>query len=205
MKLAIFGGTGATGRQLVDQALQAGHDVTVFVRTANAIPIENPRLRTMVGNFEQAVAIQSVVRDQDAVISVLGVRKHGSSTICTDGVQSILQAMEATGARRLIALSAYGASETRDASLFIKFVRTVIADKMRDKDNMEALVRASGIEWTLVRPPALTNGKRTGRYRSGIDLKVGITGRISRADLADFILQEIMQKAFTREAPIISA
>ncbi len=205
MKLAVFGGTGATGRHLVDQALQAGHEVTALVRRAGALPIEDPRLRIVTGDVEQAAAVQSVVEGQDAVISVLGARKHGSSTICTDGVRSILQAMKATGVRRLIALSAYGAAETRNASLFIQFVRSLIADKMRDKDRMEALVRSSGVDWTLPRPPALTNGKHTGRYRTGIDLKVGMTGHISRADLADFILQEVTRNAFVGRAPIVLA
>ena len=205
MKLAVFGATGATGRHLIQQALQAGHEVTALVRAPDALSNENPRLTMVTGSIEQPAAVRRVVEGQDVVISVLGVRKGGSATICTDGVQAILPAMAATDTHRLIALSAYGALETQDASLFIRFVRKVIADKMRDKDNMETTVRASDIEWTLVRPPVLTNGRHTGKYRSGVDLKVGMTGRISRADLADFILREAVRHEFVRQAPIVTA
>jgi len=190
MKLGIFGASGATGRHLVEQALAAGHEVTAVVRTAGTFASDTPRLKFVVSRLDQPAELEHVVKEQDAIISVLGARKGSPPTVCADGATNILKAMKATGVRRFIGLSAYGASETKDASLFIKFVRTVIADKMRDKDEMESVVRASGVDWTLVRPPALTNGRRTGEYRFGTDLKIGPFGRISRADVADFILRE---------------
>ncbi|WP_213761622.1 SDR family oxidoreductase [Caballeronia sp. dw_19] len=195
MKLGIFGASGATGRHLIEQALAAGHDVTAVVRTAGTLTSETPRLKIFVSGLDRPAELERVVKEQDAIISVLGARKGGPSTVCADGARNILKAMKATGVRRFIALSAYGASETKDASMFIKFVRTVIADKMRDKDTMESLIRRSGLDWTLVRPPALTNGKRTGDYRFGADLKIGPLGRISRADVADFILREAIATA----------
>lgn len=148
------------------------------------------RLRIVAGSLAHADAVEAVVRDADAVISMLGVRKGDTAAICTDGVGSIVRAMDAAGARRLIALSAYGASETRKASLFIRLVRKIIAAKMRDKDGMEAVVRASGLDWTLVRPAVLTNGPHTGHVRAGASLRPGLAGRISRADLAAFLLRE---------------
>ena len=189
MKLAIFGASGATGRQLVEQALAMGHEVTAVVRSAANLPLSHPGLLVLEAALQDAAAMRRAVENQDVVISVLGTRRGGPSTICADGAKSILAAMQAAGTRRLVALSAYGASETRRASLFIRFVRSVIADKMRDKDQMERLVRHSGIDWTLVRPPALTRGKRTGVYRFGPDLRIGALSRISRSDVADFILR----------------
>lgn len=193
MKLAIFGATGVTGRHLIEQALHLGHEVTAVVRAAGAMTLHHPQLRIVEAALHDSAQMRLAVKDQDVVISVLGVRKGGASTICADGARSILAAMEASGTRRLVALSAYGASETSRASLFIRFVRSVIAEKMRDKDEMERRIRASSVSWTLVRPPALTNGKQTGAYRFGTDLKIGMTGRISRSDLADFILKEGIQ------------
>ena len=204
MRLAIFGASGATGRHLLRLALDAGHTVTVLLRSADSVSIQHPALTAIVGRFDQPAMVESVVQGADAVISVLGARKGGAQTICSDAMRSIVPAMQATNSQRLIALSAYGASETRHASWFIRFVRWVIADKMRDKDAMEALVRSSGTGWTLVRPPALTNGGASGRYRSGIGLTPGITGRLSRADLAAFILRTAESGAFIGQAPVVS-
>ena len=204
MKLAMFGASGATGRHLLQLALDAGHTVTVLLRSADSLSLHHPALTAIVGRLDQPATVQSVVQGADAVISVLGARKGGAQTICSDAMRSIVPAMQATGSRRLIALSAYGASETSKASWFIRFVRMVIADKMRDKDAMEALVRASGTDWTLVRPPALTNGQASGRYRSGTGLRPGIAGRLSRADLAAFILQTAESGNFIGQAPVVS-
>lgn len=202
MKLGIFGATGTTGRHLVELALSAGHEVTAMVRDPALADLDSFRVRLVVGALDDQEAVQRTVAGQDAVISVLGVRKGGPTDVCAQGATSILNAMKATGVRRIIALSAHGASESRDASLFIRFVRSVIAEKMRDKDEMEALIRASGFDWTLVRPPALTNGKRTGDYRFGPELKMGWLARISRSDVAEFILRNAIsstsvQKIFT--------
>lgn len=138
------------------------------------------------------------------MVSVLGVRKGGPATVCTDGATSILRAMESTGVRRIVALSAHGAAESHDASLFIRFVRSVIAEKMRDKDAMEAAIRNSGVDWTIVRPPALTNGKRTENYRFGPELQLGWLSRISRADVADFILRHAISESAVHKVFTVS-
>ncbi len=204
MKLAIFGASGATGRLLVQQTLAAGHDVTVLLRSAASLTVDDARLQRIVGQLDDPDAVAAVVQGADAVISVLGVRKGGSQTVCTDGIRNILQAMQRTGAQRLVALSAYGALETQHDSWFIRLVRKIISEKMRDKDGMEKLVRASTTDWTLVRPPALTNAAAKGSYRAGIGLRAGITGRLSRADLAAFMLAVAENGAYLRQAPVVS-
>jgi putative NADH-flavin reductase len=204
MKLAIFGASGATGRLLVRQALKNGHTVAVLLRSHDGLSIEDVRLQRTVGTLDDPAAVAKVIDGADVVISVLGVRKGGPQDVCTTGIRAILQAMQPNGTQRLIALSAYGASETRKDSWFIRLVRTLIGAKMRDKDHMEDLVRASAVDWTLVRPPALTNGTATGSYRAGVDLRPGVTGRLSRADLAAFIVDVSDSGKFSREAPVVS-
>lgn len=204
MKLAIFGASGATGQLLVQQALAAGHDVSVLLRSAESLSLDSARLQRIVGQLDQPDAVAAVVQGADAVISVLGVRKGGALTVCTDGIGSILQAMQRTGTQRLIALSAYGASETQHDSWFIRLVRKIISEKMRDKDGMENLVRASTTDWTLVRPPALTNGAATGDYRASTSLRPGVTGRLSRADLAGFMLSVAESGSYLHQAPVVS-
>ena len=203
MKLAIFGATGGTGRHLVDEALQAGHQVRALVRTPGTFAA-HPSLEVASGTLAQADLVAATVRGADAVISVLGARKGEAAPICTDGIRSIVQAMGAAGTRRLLALSTYGASETRHASWFIRFVRMAIAAKMRDKDGMEALVRTSMLDWTLVRPPMLTDGARSGAWRAGTALVPGMGARLSRADLAAFLLQEALAGQYVGQAVVVS-
>lgn len=204
MKLAIFGASGATGHHVVKQSLAAGHNVHVLLRTEGSLNLKDKRITSTIGTLQDAESVLAVVQNADVVISVLGARSNDSLYICSEGVRSILHAMERSGTRRLIALSAYGASETKAASWFIRLVRKIIREKMNDKDVMESLVRESGIDWTLIRAPALTNGKANGKYRSSTSLKPGISGYLPREDLASFILDVSERNLYIREAPTVS-
>ncbi|GAB3238273.1 SDR family oxidoreductase [Kineococcus gypseus] len=150
-------------------------------------------------------ALDAVIGPLDAVVSVLGPTGRGPSTACTDVVGSALASMARTGARRLIVVSAHGAAESRDRSPYCLALWAVEAHKMRDKESMEELVRASGVEWTVVRPPALKDGAPTGRYRTGEDLRITLTSSITRADLADFLVHEAAAGAFVHRTPRIAA
>jgi putative NADH-flavin reductase len=189
---------------VVDQALEAGHEVKVLVRNPAAFSVRHPRLEVVVGDVRRAGRVDDVVRGQDAVISALGTnRRRGPVSVTSDGARVILKAMEKHGVRRLVVMSAHGAAESRDRSLYVLAVWATQGHKMRDKERMEELIRASSVDWTIVRPPALTKGPRTGAYRTGTDLPVRITSNISRADMAEFMLGEAAEGAYIREAPII--
>jgi len=204
VKIAVFGATGGTGAQVVAQALAGGHEVAALVRDPARMMNRSERLRLVVGGLDDHDAVGQVVDGSDAVISALGTREKGPLTVCTDGVRSILAAMAGSGVRRLVAVSAHGAGETHDRSLFSLAVWASVAAKMRDKETMEALIRASGVDWTIIRPPALTDRPRTGTYRTGTDLRIRLTSRVSRADLADFLLHEAGTPAFDHQAPRIT-
>jgi len=203
MRIAVFGATGATGGHVVDQALEAGHEVTVLARNPASLDVRHHRLEVVVGDVGQARRVEDVVRGQDAVISALGTNQRGPVSVCSDGASGILPAMEHHDVRRLVVVSAHGAGESHDRSLYVLAVWMLQRHKMRDKERMEELIRASDVDWTIVRPPALTTGPRTGTYRVGTDLPIRITSNISRADLAEFLLREAVEEAYVRETPII--
>jgi putative NADH-flavin reductase len=144
VRIAVFGATGGTGRHVVDQAVAAGHDVAVLVRDPARLTTDDARLHVVVGSVEEQDAVDRVVRGRDAVISALGTARRGPTTVCTDGVRAILGAMDREGVRRLVAVSAHGAAESRDRSLYSRVVWASQAHKMRDKESMERLIRASG-------------------------------------------------------------
>ena len=170
MKLVIFGATGGTGRHLVEQALAEGHQVTAFARRPAALQVRHDRLRIAAGDVSDAAQVESAIEGQDAVLSALGATKK--QAICADGMANILAAMRRAGVRRVIVLSAFGASDSHDRSLYTRLLWLFIRERMADKDRMEQLIKRSDLEWTLVRPPRLTDGPRTQRYRSGPDLRL---------------------------------
>ncbi len=194
-KILILGATGGTGFQLVTQALNAGHDVTAFVRAVSRIPIRHERLRLIEGSAtDDRLRLAEAVRGRDALISALG---RGSSLksagLIQQSVPSILAAMQLGGVRRLIMTSAIGVGAAfGDAPLYSKIlIRLLLKDIYADKAAGEELIRRSGLDWTIVQPAQLTDGPLTGEYQAGELLKHHGIPRISRADLAHFILAQL--------------
>jgi len=187
MKLTIFGATGGTGRALVDQACEAGHDVTAVVRSPNALEAR-PNLTVVTGGITT-----SVIAGRDAVLTAIGYRGRGPTTVQTDTTRSIIEAMREAGVRRLICVSNSGMHTTGDDPLTKALVKPILRRVLRhgfaDMRGMEAVVLDSDLEWTIVRPPRLTNGPRTGTYRTELNRNVRGGFQVSRADVADCMLR----------------
>jgi len=205
MNLAIFGATGGTGRQLVEQALEEGHTVTVLVRNPAAFPMQYERLSLVQGDVRDRARVETVVAGQDAVLSALGTNQRGPVSVCTDGIQRILMAMTRSQVRRLLVVSAYGAAESHHRDLYNLFLWTLLKEKMLDKERMEELIKHSDVDWTLIRPSFLTDGPRTQQYHSSPDLRMHVTSHISRADVAACMLQRITDTASVHKALAITA
>ena len=195
MRLTVFGATGGIGTQVVRQALDAGHEVVAVVRDPARLPVPaRPELRVTSADVMDPEAIGPAVEGADAVVSALGPRRGGPVTVCSDGVRSILQAMEKTGVRRIVVVSASGFFTEPDDALINRLIakpllQRILREGAADIRRMEQDVRASTAEWTLMRPPRLTNGASRGRYRTMIDRNIGMS--ISRADVADAILNAL--------------
>ncbi|MFD0733684.1 NAD(P)-dependent oxidoreductase [Planotetraspora mira] len=205
MKIVVFGATGGTGRETVTLGLAAGHHVTAVARRPEALQARPGLQIAVVPDLTNTEMVDDVIGGRDVVISALGTNARGPVSVCTDGVRSILGSMTRTGVRRLIVVSAHGAAESNDGSLYARMLWAMLGHKMRDKDEMEKLIRASTVDWTIVRPPALRNKPHTGVYRTSTDLKIRLTSAISRADLADFLLREATTPAYLHQAPRIAA
>jgi putative NADH-flavin reductase len=203
MRYAIFGATGHTGRHLLEQALADGHEVTALARDPSTVPA-HPHLRIVAGDVRDTEQVNHTVVGADAVLSALGQRRWGT-TVCTDGIRTILAAMNTHGVRRLLAVSGYGVGDSRHRNLYAASMWIVLRSIMRDKTQMEELIRASDTEWTLVRPAVITEGPHTGRYRTAPDLHLGYTSKISYADLADFMLSHLTGEDLIRQAVAITA
>lgn len=208
VKLLVLGGSGGTGRQIVGQALDAGHDVTVLAREPGKVAIHHPRLKIVSGDTTAGGAsLSGGMRGQDAVISAIGRGKtFKSDGLIQRSVPGILGAMQTTGVRRLMFTSALGVGETfRDSPILPKvFFKTLLRDIYADKLVGDDLIRASGLDWTIVQPAVLTDGPLTRTYRSGEHLAMSGLPSISRADTAHFILDRINDTATVGKTIVLS-
>ena len=208
MKLVIFGATGTVGRQVVQQALEQGHTVTAFARNLAKLDIQHPQLSLAQGDVMDPQAVEQALSGQDAVVCVLGSGQQLTSTIRSEGTRQIIQAMEKVGVRRLICQSTLGAGDSwGNLDFYWKYImfgfilRKVFADHQRQ----ETLVRNSHLDWTIVRPGAFTDGPQTGQYRHSFpSTDRSITLKISRADVADFILKQLSDHSSLSQALSLS-
>jgi putative NADH-flavin reductase len=209
MKLTIFAATGGIGRQVMEQAVAAGHDVTAVARNPKTISGDVTIVTADLAAPDQKT-LESAIEDADAVLSGLGRRTKSDTGIAARGTRAIVEAMQATGARRLVVVSAAPVGTVpspgrpkppkHDAGdgFFVRHVLTpmvkaALGQTYTDLAVMEDILRDSGLDWTAVRPPRLTNKRLTGTYRSayGRNVRGGLS--ISRADVAHLMLAVIDQ------------
>ncbi|REE97147.1 NAD(P)-dependent oxidoreductase [Thermomonospora umbrina] len=194
MKITILGATGGTGTHLVRQALERGHSVTAVVRDPSRLDVEpTPGLEIAVARELTAAALEPAVTGRDAVLSALGIRGNAPTDVCEHGARSAMEAMHASGVSRLLVVSASGAYSGPGDDPFTRWlVKPILGRALKnafdDMRRMETAVRADTLDWTIVRPPRLTDGPRTGRYRTRTNRNVLGGFRVSRADVADCML-----------------
>ena len=189
MNITVFGATGGTGTALVEQALAAGHEVTAVVRDPARMKVaRHPRLRVVTADVMDPASIAPALAGTDAAVNTVGPHGLGRTTIQQDSVRSILQAMHQAGARRLLHIS--GSSTVDDGeSWYMRFPvkplarATFLGNSCTDMRGAESLIRASDMEWTIFRPPAL-NSKPARGYRTAIDRNLPHGFSVTRADLA---------------------
>lgn len=209
MKLFVLGATGGTGLQIVQQALAQGHDVTAFVRDPAKLPLRHERLKTVTGALPgDAGALAAALRGHDAVISSLGLRNaFRSGGLIANAMRALVPAMQRAGVRRLLIVSANGVGETfRHSPLLPRIMyRLLLSDIFADKRAGEDIVRASGLDWTIAYPTLLTDGPRTGAWRAAERLELKGMPKISRADVADFLLRQLADRAFVNKGAVLSS
>ncbi len=210
MKLLILGATGATGQLLVQQALAAGHEVTALVRNPAQVTTSHPNFKAVKGQATVAADVEPLMRGQDAVLSALGPRTK-NDPVCADAASAVVSAMQNAGVKRLVWLSAGGVGDSKahiTAASFV-FGRIILplflAKPYANHLRAEEVVRASGLDWTLVRPAQLVD-QATGNPVVAVlpDQKVGGL-KIARADVAAFMLGEVGAREYVGLAPTLHA
>ena len=209
MKLAIFGATGRTGLPLVQQALEAGHDVRALVRTPGKMTIQHEHFHIVEGDSLNPTDVEKVVQGTDAVISVLGQGKHSPHDLQTVSMRHIVAAMQKYQVQRLVSLTGAGVDAPQDrpgiSNHLIKLaLKTLSGQVLKDAQQHTHIIANSDLDWVIVRAPMLTEGPHTGTYRVGW-VGVNTGSRIARADVADFLLKQVTDTTYLHQMPMISA
>jgi uncharacterized protein YbjT (DUF2867 family) len=195
MRITVFGATGGIGGHVVRQALDAGHKVTAVVRASSAFELEHSALEVVrVPGLDHAGPLRDAVDGAEAVVSGVGARGRKDGPVASNSTRSMLSAMEAAGVRRFVAISAAPLGPVPADESFLNrrvvypMINAFAADVYADLRVMEAAIMSSATEWTIVRPPKLTNKSLTGTYRTVVGGTVTRGYSISRADVAHLML-----------------
>jgi putative NADH-flavin reductase len=213
MNIAIFGATGATGKLLTHRCLAMDHKVTALVRTPSSFSIaDSDRLRVIEGNAFDPAAVRQTVKGADVVLSALGARSLKKEDVLERAVPLIVSAMQQTGVRRIIALGSAGAlPDSLDKQpvwrrwvvqniVYSTFLKWPVASQISQWNDLSH----SDLDWTMVMPPMLTNTPARGHYRIDGEALPRNGGRVSREDVADFMMQQIDNPQWIKRGVYIS-
>ena len=209
--LLVIGASRGVGLETVKRALGDGHRVRALARSAASIAVDQPELKKIQGDALDTATVTSAVAGVDAVINALGATKDlqalfSGTTLFSKATRILIDAMRALDVKRLLAVTGLGAGDSRghggflyDAIVFPLALKRVYDDK----DVQEQMIKASGLDWTIVRPGLLTNGPATGRARALVDPKDWRAGSVSRRDVAEFLVREAFERRFVGKTPLL--
>jgi putative NADH-flavin reductase len=211
--VVIIGASRGIGLETVRSALLAGHGVRAVARGAGGIAIEHPQLRKIAADALDPEAIGKAIEGADAVIQSLGASERAQpwvivagTTVFSKATRVLVDAMRKAQVRRLLAVTGLGAGDSRghggllyDALMFPLLLKRIYDDK----DVQEQMIKASGLDWTIVRPGLLTSGPATGRALALVDPAQWRAGSVSRADVADFLVREAFERRFVGKTPLL--
>lgn len=212
MKIIIFGATGFSGQAILEEAVRQGHEVTVLVRDASKIHNKNNNVKIVEGNVLEPAVVSFVLHHQEAVIQCLGVGGKGDgkpTTFISDATKVIVNEMQKQNIKRLIAMSNVGAGNSIAFQpwfftkfilpYFMKWLKVIIEDKNR----MEPIIMNSNLNWTIVRCPNIVDKPSKGTCNATLDGK-GLKLTITLTDLSRFMVDQLKQTTFIKQAPCIS-
>lgn len=204
LNIVVLGANGGIGSQAVLQALKAGHKVTAILRTPDNLKFIHPNLQIVQGDVLKPDALEEHLKNKDVVISAIGKNSLNKTTLYSQGNQNLIAVLKKTGTNRVFFISASGLEINPTYSLIMKFIIKFILQKLlrkmyADLWKMESIIKESKIDWTIMRPPKLTNGPETEKYRFEIDGFLNQGLKISRADVAHFIIHNLNNEAIIKK------
>jgi putative NADH-flavin reductase len=206
--IAVFGGSGATGRQIIEQAVGRGLRVRTLVRETSAFEPPSGAVEVITGSLENPKDVERTLCGCDAVCCAFGPRPPFTDIFCARATSIIVAAMQKCEVSRIICqtgamIGDYRQNRTTPFQSMAWLFNSLKPRLAEDREGQERVIRASGLRWTIVKPPRLTNQSTRGVYTAGPKVKVGLLSAVSRADLATFIIRELLSPAHVREIVFI--
>jgi putative NADH-flavin reductase len=208
-KIALFGASGQTGQQFLIQALEKGYAIKALVRNLDSIPQKSSNLELIQGDVLNLVDVEKTIEGCDVVISLFGHVKNSPEWLQSDGTNNIIKAMKKYKIDKIVSLSGGGLPfpEKDEPKFMDKIIRTIMSIAvpkiLNDAIKHAELLKNSGLKWMIVRGPRLTNDPKIGKYRVGW-VGVNASSKVSRADLADFIVTQIDDETYINQMPFVS-
>ena len=206
MRVILFGATGSLGRNITEQALHAGYQVTAFARRPETLPFVHSRLSTISGDIRNAQQVAQAIVGHDAVIVAVGAGARGQ--VRALGTANVIAGMKRSGVRRLIALSTLGAGDSRDKlNFFWRYIMfgLLLRRAMADHEQQEAYIRESGLDWTITRPAAFTDEGCEDQFHQGsLEGIVNLSLKAPRKEVARFMVQQVEDSGYLLAAPGLS-
>jgi putative NADH-flavin reductase len=208
-KIALFGATGQTGQKFLEAALAQGYEVKALVRNRAKVKVSDPKLTIIEGDLLDQAAVNRAIAGTDVVVSLFGHVKGSPEWLQTNGTKNLVAAMQQSGVGRIISLSGGGLpfpakDQPKFADHLIRTIMKIAVPKiLNDAIAHAEVLQKSGQKWVIVRGPRLTNDARRGSYRVGW-VGVNASTKISRADLADFILTQVEDESYNFQMPFVS-
>jgi len=208
VRILIIGSSKGIGLETTRQALAAGHDVRALARSVVGIRLSNPKLKKFRGDALNSENVKTALMGVDVVIQTLGVGLGDLFQpvhLFSDATRVLIDAMDAQGVKRLICVTGFGAGDSRESISLLQRLpfQALFGRAYADKSQQERLIRQSALDWTIVRPGVLTNGPRTGRFNILAEASQWRNGMISRTDVADFLVRQIVDRTYFYKTPVL--
>lgn len=208
-KIIVFGSTGTIGKHILNQSLEKGFEVLAFCRDKQKLKnMSHPHLKIFEGDVFNPEDVNDAIKGQETVIVTLGSGKSRTSTVRSEGTKNIIEGMQKNGVTNLICQTTLGAGDSNDnLNFFWKYIMFgwFLKKVFLDHELQEKHIKSSKLDWIIIRPAAFTDGDKTGNYLHGFDPKDKSTKlKISRADVADFILKQVTDKKYLHQTPGLS-
>jgi putative NADH-flavin reductase len=208
MRIAIIGASRGIGSELLKAAIEESHEVTALVRDPATLNISNPGLKVIKGDILDPSSVAAAITGQEAICVCIGIPPTRKPVdVFSRGTQNIIDAIGKESNQKLILVTGIGAGDSKGHGGFFYdriLNPLLLATNYADKDRAESIVKASNVEWLIVRPGFLTNDPRTGKYRVIENLSGVTAGKISRADVADFILKQLASPTHFGKTPLLT-
>lgn len=208
MKILIIGASRGIGKQLLELALEEGHEVTALLRSPDKLQIKNANLHVTKGDILDPSSVTNATAGQDGICVCIGIPPSLKSVdVFSKGIMNVIAAIADNTKQKLIVITGIGAGDSKGHGGFLydRVINPLLLNEIyKDKNREEAIIKESHCNWLIVRPGFLTNGPRTGKYRVIENLEGITAGRISRSDVADFMLKQLKEPTYFRKTPLLT-